>query len=86
MAIRTVQPNSDRPLLKEDGSPATQLNSWFKIMSDRALIVGTASPETVVEANQGAIYMDDTGTAGSILYIKRNTDIGGDKKQGWILV
>ena len=86
MAIRTVQPNSSRPLLKEDGSPAAQLNSWFKIMTDRALIIGTGSPESVVEANQGALYMDDAGTAGAILYIKRDADIAGDKTQGWILV
>jgi hypothetical protein len=30
--------------------------------------------------------MDDAGTAGAILYIKRDTDIAGDKTQGWILV
>jgi hypothetical protein len=30
--------------------------------------------------------MADDGVAGSILYIKRDTDIGGDNKQGWILV
>ena len=86
MATRTVQPSSDRPLLKEDGSPAVQFNSWLKILTDRDLIIGTGSPETVVEANQGTTYMDDAGTAGAILYIKRDADISGDKTQGWILV
>ena len=86
MAIRTVQPNSARPLLKEDGSPNTQFNSWLKVMTDRALIIGTGSPETVVEANQGAEYMDDAGTTGAIKYIKRDADIAGDKTQGWFLI
>lgn len=85
MAIRTIQPNSDRPLLKENGSPDVQFNSWLKIITDRDLIVGTGSPESVVEANQGTTYMDDAGTASAILYIKRDADIAGDKTQGWIL-
>lgn len=85
MAIRTVQPSSDRPLLKGNGSPDVQFNSWLKIITDRDLIVGTGSPESVVEANQGTTYMDDAGTAGGILYIKRDADIAGDKTQGWIL-
>jgi len=56
------------------------------LISERALIIGTGAPETVVEANQGALYLDETGGAGNLLYIKRNADIGGDRTQGWILV
>ena len=83
MAIRTVQPNSDRPLLKPDGSPGVQFNSWLKIITDHSVIIGTGS---VFEANQGALFMDDAGTTGAILYIKRDADVAGDKTQGWILV
>ena len=86
MVIRVVQPSSDRPLLSENGAPATQLNSWLKVVTDGALIIGTGSPETVVEAPQGASYMNDAGTTGTLLYLKRDADIGGDKTQGWLLV
>ena len=86
MAVRIVQPSSDRPILKDDGSPVSQLNTWFKSITDKALIISTGSPEAIIEANQGAIYMDETGTAGAILYIKRDADIAGDKTKGWILV
>ncbi|WP_372857615.1 hypothetical protein [Pseudoalteromonas sp.] len=90
MVTRLVQPSSDRPLLKDGGSPNVQFNSWLKTVSDRALIIGTGSPESVVEANQGAIYMDDSGIAGAILYIKRDADDGlgpvPDKTKGWVLV
>ena len=86
MVTRTVQPSSDRPIVKENGSPSVQLNSWLKVMTDRALIIGTGSPESIVEANQGAEYMDDTGIVGAIKYIKRDADIAGDKTQGWVLI
>ena len=86
MVTRTVQPSSDRPMTKEDGSPSVQLNAWFKVITDSSLIIGTGSPEGVVEAEQGASYMDDAGTAGAISYIKRDADILGDKSNGWVLV
>jgi len=62
------------------------MRSWTQTITNQALIIGTGSPETVVEAAQGASYMDDAGTAGTILYIKISNDIGGDKSQGWVLV
>ncbi len=86
MVTRVVQPSSSRSISKDDGSPSFQLNSWFKIITDRALIVGTGTPEAIVEASQGAVYMDDAGTTGNILYIKRDDDVLGDKTKGWVLV
>jgi hypothetical protein len=84
--IRVVQPSSDKPLTKEDGSPSSQLNSWLKIITDRALIIGTGSPEAIVEAHQGALYLDDEGLTGALLYIKREEEMTGDKTKGWIPV
>ncbi len=86
MVTRIIQPSSDRSLVKEDGSPSTQFNTWLNLITGQAIIKGTGSPEGVIEANQLALYMDDAGVAGAILYIKRDADIGGDKTQGWILV
>ena len=86
MVTRVVQPNSDRPMIKEGGSPSVQMNTWLKIISDRSLIVGTGTPEGVIEAGQGAEYMDDSGATGAIKYIKRDADIAGDKTLGWVLI
>lgn len=86
VATRLVQPSSTRSLSKEDGSPSPQFNLWLKMITDKSMIIGTGSPESVVEATAGALYMDDSGTTGSILYIKKLADISGDKKQGWVLV
>jgi|TARA_R110002072_G_scaffold99672_2_gene219219 hypothetical protein len=49
-------------------------------------IVGTGSPEGVIEAVQYSLYLDSTGSAGAIQYRKMIPSIGGDRKQGWILV
>ena len=86
MVDRVIPLNPSRSPLRDDGSlqPAFQL--FAQSLANRALIIGEDSPEGVIEANQGAVYMDDAGTAGAILYIKRNADIAGDKTQGWILV
>jgi hypothetical protein len=86
LASRVIKPSSDRPLLNDTGAPSSQFDFWLRAITEQALIIGTGNPEGVYEALQGARYMDENGTAGNILYIKRNSDILGDKTKGWILV
>lgn len=47
---------------------------------------GMGSPEGVLSADVGTLYMDTNGSSGAILYVKRDASIAGDTKQGWILV
>ena len=86
MVDRVVLLNPSNSLMREDGSlqPAFQL--FAQSLANRALIISSGSPESVIEANQGALYMDDAGTAGAILYVKKSADVAGNKTQGWILV
>ena len=86
MADRVVPLNPGRTPLREDGSlePAFQL--FTQELANRALIIGSGVPEGVTEASQGALYMNDLGTAGAILYVKKSADINGDRKEGWVLV
>jgi hypothetical protein len=86
MVTRVTPPTATRPIVDDKGEQVQEFYTWCKVISDRSLIVGTGSPETAVEAPQGAEYMDDTGTASSIKYIKRDADIAGDATKGWILV
>ena len=86
MAINIPELSFDRPLVGDNGEPSVESRLFFRAVMDRALIIGTGSPEGVVPAFQGASYMDDAGTAGSISYLKRDADIAGDQKLGWILV
>lgn len=50
------------------------------------LLIGTGSPDTVVEAAQGRFYMDEEGLAGSILWLKQLPDISGDRTRGWVAI
>ena len=79
-----------RPLVEEDGSGSFDLRDWAKNITDEVnfqeIATGTGSPETVLSAEVTKLYMDDAGTAGNILYIKKLADIAGDDTQGWILV
>lgn len=87
METRITELSTDRPILESDGSLTLQSRTFFRTVTDQALIIGSGSPEGVVEAIKGAQYMDDTGTASNIMYRKRDTDDGlGDKTIGWVLI
>ena len=78
--------NASAPVVQPTGLPADQFRLWLLQVQQLGLYIDTGSPEGNVEAEQGAMYMDDAGTAGSILYVKRDADVAGDKSKGWILV
>ena len=86
MVNKVTPPTTTRPIIDERGEMVQELRTWTQIITDQSLIRGTGSPESVVEAPQDAVYMDDAGTASNIVYIKRDADIAGDKTKGWILV
>lgn len=79
--------NASAPIVQPTGLPADQFRIWLLQVQNLGLYIGTGSPEGSVEAEQGTLYMDDTGTAGNIVYIKRDAqDATGDKSKGWILI
>lgn len=86
MADRITAPDANRPILDSSGNMEQSFRSWANNLTRLSLITGEGSPEGVVPADRGADYMDTIGTAGNIKYIKRDSDIAGDKTQGWILV
>ncbi len=60
--------------------------NWVLNVTNMSVLTGSGSPEGVVSARSTRLYMDTAGSAGSILYIKRDESIAGDRTQGWILV
>lgn len=84
--VRPVTPNRSRPITEADSTPAQHVHDWMISVTTAKPLIGTGSPEDVVEADQAEFYMDSNGTTGSILYIKKFDEIGGDRKKGWILV
>lgn len=85
--VKRITPVSPiRPLTNEYGNPSDELRTWVQIITDRALIVGSGSPNGVVQARQGATYLDEDALAGSVFYIKQKSDVGGNVTLGWVLI
>jgi hypothetical protein len=81
-----IAPDPSRPIVKENGTMQDAYRIFTSMVALLDILSGTGSPEGVVEASQRRFYMDDAGTVGAIVYIKRDADVGGDKSQGWILI
>ena len=70
----------------QSGMANTFFNVWIKQVTDRGLLIGTGSPEGVIEAQQGVEYLDETGTAGAVKYIKQSAAVAGDRTKGWVAI
>lgn len=84
MIITPLQPGS--AIVDDKGVMLSRFTTFCLLVSKLGVLLGPGSPEGVVEATQTQLYMDTLGVASSILYIKRDSAIGGDRTLGWILV
>lgn len=84
--MKTPLLNVAQPIVDDSGKMAQAFRTWTLDASLSIPIVGTGSPEGLVSARQFQLYIDSTGSAGSIEYRKMLAEIGGDRTQGWILV
>jgi hypothetical protein len=78
--------NVGQPIVENNGTMSQAFRQFTQEASLSIPIVGTGSPEGVVEAVQFSLYLDRTGGAGAIQYRKMLPSITGDKKKGWVLV
>lgn len=83
MVDRVAPPASTRPIIDATGNMEPSFRAFTQKITRRALIIGSGSPEGVIEASQGALYLDEDASAGDVLYVKRLADISGDTTQGW---
>ena len=58
-------------IVETDGRMAAIFQLFISQVANESLIVGSGTPEGVLEALQGRFYMDEDGAAGSVLYIKQ---------------
>ena len=72
--------------IDQSGKPTNRAASFIEEMTRQVnastVLSGSGSPEGSVEANPKTLYMDETGSAGNILYIKKT----GTGNTGWVLV
>lgn len=78
--------NIDVQILDENGAMTEEFHNWVSSVYRRGLLVGTGSPEGNIEAEVGREYLDDTGSAGAVKFIKQLPDIAGDRTQGWVAI
>lgn len=78
--------NRSAKIVDENRQMIDPFASFIAEVSKLGILNGTGSPEGVVDAEITQLYMDSAGTAGNILYIKRNDNVSGNPKNGWILV
>ena len=78
--------NVAQPIVQDDGTMAQSFRQFTQDASLSIPIVGSGSPEGVIEAAQYSLYLDSSGGASAIQYRKMQPQIGGDRTKGWILV
>jgi len=78
--------NAAQPIVDANGTMTQAFCQFTQDITLSIPIVGSGSPEGVVEARQYSLYLDSAGSAGSIQYRKMQPDIAGDRTKGWILV
>jgi len=77
--------NVGQPIVESNGTMSQAFRQFTQEASLGIPIIGSGSPEGVIEAVQYSLYLDTTGAAGAIQYRKMLPSIAGDRKQGWIL-
>lgn len=68
------------------GRPTEKFNLFTEAVSQLVVSVGTGSPNGVLSAFQGKLYIDLSGGSGSVLYVKQVDSVGSDRTLGWVLV
>jgi hypothetical protein len=81
-----IIPAGSTPVVTENRTLETSFRTFLNELVDQYPMSGVGSPEGVVSAMPLRQYMDTAGITGSILYVKRDESIGGDRTLGWILV
>lgn len=78
--------NSAQPLIEADGTPSQVFRTWALQVSNSTPIVGTGTPEGVVEAPQYSLFIDEAVPLTPVQYRKMLPLIGSDRTKGWAVV
>ena len=82
----TYKLNVAQPVVEGDGTMAQAFRQFTQEAALSIPIIGTGSPEGVVEARQYSLYIDETGSTGALQYRKMQPSIAGDRTRGWVAV
>lgn len=80
------QLNAKQPIVEADRTMSQPMRERMREVGNAIPLTGTGSPEGVVEALQAQLYIDLSGGAGTMLYVKKDAALAGDTTQGWVAV
>ena len=75
--------NAAQPIIEEDGTMSQVFRSWAIAVTNAMPMVGTGSPEGLIEALQYSLYIDETIPLAPVQYRKMLPEIAGNRKLGW---
>lgn len=81
-----IQPHRSEAVVTEDLRTQQTMRAWMDSITEMVnfleIAEGNGSPEGVVEARKKKLYFNNTGSAGTFVYIK-TTDTGDT---GWVAI
>jgi hypothetical protein len=80
------QLNAALPIVSPNGTMQPAFRDQMNRVNNALPIIGEGSPEGVVEALQYSMYFDSLGVSGSIVYVKMQPEIAGDRSAGWVAI
>lgn len=78
--------NVNQPIVNSAGTMERQFQEWQQLVTRALPIRGDVTPENNVIAPADSWYINESGGAGSRVYLKVFSDIGGDESQGWEVI
>lgn len=78
--------NQAQPIVLPNGTMDQAFNSWALLVSNNLFIVGTGTPEGIVEAAQYSLFIDEAVPLIPVQFRKMLPEIGGDRTKGWAAV
>lgn len=79
----TTRLQAAQPIVEDNGTMAQAFRTWTIEVTRSLVIVGTGTPEGVLEAPQYSLYLDEAVPATPVQYRKMLPDIAGDRTMGW---
>lgn len=72
-----------QPIVYENGTMQEPFRQFLVKLGEASAIVGTGSPEGVLDAPQYTLYIDEAVPLVPVSYRKMLPSVAGDTKQGW---
>ena len=73
-------------IVDDAGLPEQVFREWALRTANTMVIVGTGTPEGVLEAAQYTLYVDEAVPLTPVQYRKMLPEVGGDRSKGWAVV